>query len=237
LHSEYIIQLHGIVNDNAYCHYQLAFEYMNGGTLDSYIMCQRRRKKDVLKIEIALAIARGLHELHSHKIVHRDLRSRKILLSTDGRVKLSDFGFTRHNPAMEPHYSDWNASVLSSESDIEIASIGSSAQSNYTPVAASLWTAPEALYDDHSYKIENDIYSFGVILIELDTLKAPSSCNIKQITEVEEGLAEFQLGSNCEPWYKVLVERCLSFDPKKRPDSFDIVRELERYQSRQSVMI
>ena len=44
---------------------------------------------------IALDIAKGLHFLHSHNVMHLDLKSPNILLSIDGTAKIADVGLAR----------------------------------------------------------------------------------------------------------------------------------------------
>ncbi|OQR89250.1 hypothetical protein THRCLA_22718 [Thraustotheca clavata] len=76
LYSENIVQLLDMVKSPSSPH--LVFEYMNGRSLDSYLMSQ-----------CPLAIARGLYELHDYIIVHHDLRSRNVLLFDDKAISMS----------------------------------------------------------------------------------------------------------------------------------------------------
>ncbi|OQR89252.1 hypothetical protein THRCLA_22719 [Thraustotheca clavata] len=83
-------------------------------------------------------------------------------------------------------------------------------------MASVLWAAPEIL-NYCMARIENDIYSFGIILTELDTLLAPYSTID---TPIWQTLTQIQEGE--------LTMQCLSFDPLKRPKCVDIIVALEQ---------
>ena len=90
--------------------------------------------------KIAQQLVQSLHYLHSHRIIHRDMKPQNILISANGTVKLCDFGFAR---AM-------------SSSTIVLTSIKG------TP----LYMAPE-LVQEMPYNHTADLWSLGVIIYEL----------------------------------------------------------------------
>jgi fused len=90
--------------------------------------------------KIAQQLVQSLHYLHSHRIIHRDMKPQNILISANGTVKLCDFGFAR---AM-------------SSSTIVLTSIKG------TP----LYMAPE-LVQEMPYNHTADLWSLGVIIFEL----------------------------------------------------------------------
>ncbi|PIA31737.1 hypothetical protein AQUCO_04900198v1 [Aquilegia coerulea] len=101
-----------------------------------------------LRIKMALDVVKGMNCLHTSipTVVHRDLKSPNLLVDSDWNVKVCDFGLSRlkHN------------TFLSSKSTAG------------TPE----WMAPEVLRNEQSNE-KCDVYSFGVILWELATLKLP----------------------------------------------------------------
>ncbi|KAJ0389125.1 hypothetical protein P43SY_010627 [Pythium insidiosum] len=101
---------------------------------------------DADKVKIALHVAHALTYLHSLQpvIVHRDLKSKNILLTSDYDAKVTDFGVSRER-----------------------------ADSTMTAgVGSSLWMAPEVMLGER-YDERADVFSFGVVLSELDTHMLP----------------------------------------------------------------
>ncbi|OQR84974.1 kinase [Thraustotheca clavata] len=98
-----------------------------------------------------------------------------------------------------------------------------------TQAGTPLWEAPEILRGE-KYDYAADIYSFGVILTELDTLQLPYS-NLQLgawaiMDKVKKGTLRPSLSNNCEPWLRNLAEMCLAYDPKSRPSAQNIVNML-----------
>jgi len=69
----------------------LALEYMDLGSLDSYIRKNRRLTEDMCCL-IARELCKGLAALHELNLIHRDIKPANILLGTSGAVKICDFG-------------------------------------------------------------------------------------------------------------------------------------------------
>ncbi|KDO19953.1 TKL protein kinase [Saprolegnia parasitica CBS 223.65] len=181
---------------------KLVLEYIDGGNLRQYL--DKKRKGEATEVEystldIAWVIANALADLHRNGFMHRDLKSRNVLLSSTNYIKVADFGLTRE---IDP---------------------------NMTVGAGTCaWTAPEVFGESGSYNYAADIYSFGVILTELETLQVPyAGMTRNDITAgVCSGRLRPSVSSNCAPWFKALVDDCLSFDPTKRPTAIAIIDRL-----------
>ncbi|EQC26081.1 TKL protein kinase [Saprolegnia diclina VS20] len=209
--SPYIVDLIAIA-DRFSEHPKLVLELMDGGSLDKHLEAKRLGKPTVVNysnVEIAWVVAKALADLHHNGQVHRDLKSGNVLLSTTSFVKVCDLGIARDL--------DMNMTIN---------------------MGTPFWTAPEVFKDDdsttHGYGFAADIYSFGVILTELDTLLPPyaslSKCSTFDImSRVYKGELRPTLSDTCQPWYSNLANKCLAFDPKDRPSANDIVTLLQAH--------
>lgn len=123
------------------------------------------------RLKMALDVASGLAWLHAHNIVHRDLKLPNLLVFEDWSVKVGDFGLS-----------------LQLEDGVEINRFGGNVK----------YSAPEILkarYDDsimsYPYCEQTDVYSFGLMLWELITLK-PLFVRPKEY-KGKKGLAKYVL--------------------------------------------
>ncbi|KAI9983733.1 hypothetical protein PInf_007800 [Phytophthora infestans] len=130
---------------------QALLEYMDGGDLRQYLSdTSTPFGWSFRKFDIAIGIIEALVYLHSFvpPLVHRDLKSKNVLLSADFQAKLSDFGTSRFR----------------SVDNTMTAGVGT-----------GRWLAPEVIRGDTDYGCCADIYSFGALLTELDTNQIPFS--------------------------------------------------------------
>ncbi|XP_023179186.1 mitogen-activated protein kinase kinase kinase 13-A isoform X2 [Drosophila hydei] len=146
-------------------------------------------------------IALGMQYLHSHKIIHRDLKSPNILISTNEVVKISDFGTSR----------EWN------EISTKMSFAGTVA-----------WMAPEVIRNEPcSEKV--DIWSYGVVLWEMLTCEIPykdvDSSAI--IWGVGNNSLKLLVPSTCPEGFKLLVKLCWKSKPRNRPSFRQILSHLE----------
>jgi NIMA (never in mitosis gene a)-related kinase len=127
-------------------------EYIEEGDLSKLIDKYRKEEKSLpeeLIWTIFVQILSALKYLHENRIIHRDIKSSNILITSSNVVKLADFGL---------------AKLLPSKND-EFEHINSTQGSLY-------YLSPEeAGNNPYSYPI--DIWSLGVVLYELMTLKLP----------------------------------------------------------------
>ncbi|EOA93458.1 Serine/threonine-protein kinase PAK 4 [Anas platyrhynchos] len=66
-------------------------EFLEGGALTDIVTHTRMNEEQIAAV--CLAVLKALSVLHAQGVIHRDIKSDSILLTHDGRVKLSDFGF------------------------------------------------------------------------------------------------------------------------------------------------
>ena len=93
-----IVNIYDVGSENG-IHY-IVMEYVEGITLKTYI-----EKKGQLNyketLSIAIQVSRGIQAAHAKHIIHRDIKPQNIIISTDGKVKVTDFGIAR---AVSVHY-------------------------------------------------------------------------------------------------------------------------------------
>ncbi|KAF0690791.1 Aste57867_17846 [Aphanomyces stellatus] len=188
----------------------LILEYMNQGDLRTML---ERTTQDSFSLEAklncAMSVAEGLVYLHTldSKIIHRDIKSRNVLLDSHKGTKLTDFGISR-------------------ETTSETMTIG---------IGTYRWMAPEILTDSH-YSHAADIYSFGVIMAELDTHLLPYSDQANEkgnplndtaiMSRVMQGTIQPTFSSLFPPSLLGLAKQCLSYKPEDRPTSMQISHQL-----------
>ena len=119
-------------------------ELMTNGSLLKYLQSEKGKKLDLSQLtDIAAQIADGMAYLEAHNFIHRDLAARNILVGEGLTVKVADFGLSRLICSGNYH----------------------AKEGTKLPVR---WTAPEAIFYN-CYSIKSDVWSFGVVLMELVT--------------------------------------------------------------------
>ena len=131
------------VGSEGHMHY-IVMEYVEGITLKTYI-----EKKGQLNykeaISIAIQVARGIEAAHNNNIVHRDIKPQNIMISNEGKVKVTDFGIARAATSNTIH-SDVMGSVH--------------------------YTSPEQARNGF-VDGKSDIYSLGIVMYEMVTGRVP----------------------------------------------------------------
>jgi len=165
----------------------------------------------LLRIRIAEDVARAMNYLHSMQppIVHRDLKSRNILLDERYNAKLADFGATR----------------VRENTIIETS----------TSLGTPAYMAPECLRGE-SFDEKSDIYSYGVVLYELLTGRTPWEG--KHPTQIIGGVGfggdRLQLPSSvpagCPPDFLDLIKRCW-LDANLRPPFSQILQQVRTWRT------
>ena len=147
-------------------------EYIEGNTLTSIIAKNRTISlSDILFI--GAQVSNGLHAAHQKGLVHRDIKPGNIMITPDGKVKVTDFGIV----SLQNEESD----ITGTGSILGTASYISPEQAQGKPVS-----------------IESDLYSLGTVLYELIAGKPPFSGDTpistatKHLTERPEKLSSFR---------------------------------------------
>ncbi|CAK4196006.1 unnamed protein product [Aphanomyces euteiches] len=198
-------------------------EFMTNGDVTGLIRKERKKPEDQrvfqwfpsrdgpCKTAVAADVIDALVYLHSFQptVIHRDLKSKNVLLSETWEAKLSDFGISR------------------------VTSLEETMTSNIGTVA---WIAPEVLTGGR-YTEKADIYSFGVLLSELDTLQVPYAemlgksaengfSNARLAMMVSEGSLQPSFTEGMPEKLLSIAHACLSFHDVERPSAMQLSYQL-----------
>jgi DNA helicase-2/ATP-dependent DNA helicase PcrA len=139
----------------------IAMEYVEGETLRQKIKKNGLQLAEVL--DIAIQIASGLSRAHELGIIHRDLKPENLMLSRDGYAKILDFGLAKLVAERER--------ALVGDSEQKTLIHGVQTESG-TLLGTVNYMAPEQLLGQRVDR-RCDVFSFGVVLCEMLTGKAP----------------------------------------------------------------
>ncbi|KAL6115963.1 taok1 [Pungitius sinensis] len=175
----------------------LVMEYCLGSASDLLEV----HKKPLQEVEIAAithGALQGLAYLHSHNMIHRDIKAGNVLLTEPGQVKLADFGS---------------------------ASIACPANSF---VGTPYWMAPEVILamDEGQYDGKIDIWSLGITCIELAERKPPlfNMNAMSALYHIAQNESPMLQSSEWTEYFRNFVDSCLQKLPQDRPNSEELLK-------------
>uniref|UniRef100_A0A8B9KVB1 Tyrosine-protein kinase n=1 Tax=Astyanax mexicanus TaxID=7994 RepID=A0A8B9KVB1_ASTMX len=145
LQHENIVKYKGVCYTAGRKNLRLIMEYLPFGSLREYLSKNKERFDHKKLLHYASQICKGMDYLGFKRYVHRDLATRNILVESENRVKIGDFGLTKVLPQDKDYYT--------------VREPGES------PI---FWYAPESLTES-KFSVASDVWSFGVVLYELFT--------------------------------------------------------------------
>ncbi|XP_028763378.1 systemin receptor SR160-like [Neltuma alba] len=177
----------------------LVYEFMKYGSLEDVL---HERKKAGVKLnwavrrKIAIGAARGLAFLHHNcipHIIHRDMKSSNVLLDENLESRVSDFGMARLMSAVDTHLS-------------------------VSTLAGTPGYVPPEYYQSFRCSTKGDVYSYGVVLLELLTGRRPTDS------------ADFG-DNNLVGWVKQHVKLKVNevFDPELLKEDLSLETELQQH--------
>ncbi|XP_061623049.1 tyrosine-protein kinase JAK2 [Phyllopteryx taeniolatus] len=145
LQHDNIVKYKGVCYSAGRRNLRLIMEYLPYGSLRDYLMKNKERIDRKKLMHYVSQICKGMEYLSSKRYIHRDLATRNILVESEQRVKIGDFGLTKVLPQDKEYYM--------------VKEPGES------PI---FWYAPESLSESR-FSVASDVWSFGVVLYELFT--------------------------------------------------------------------
>lgn len=211
----------------------LVYEFLTRGSLDNHLFRRASYVQPLswnLRMRIALGAAKGIAFLHSDevKVIYRDIKASNILLDSNYNVKLSDFGLAKDGPTGDRSH------------------VSTRVMGTYG------YAAPEYMATGH-LTAKSDVYSFGVVLLEmlsgkramdqnrpagehnLVTWAKPYLTSKRKFFAVFDSRIEGQYSLGAALKVANLAHRCLSAEPRLRPNMVEVVRVLEQLQDSDNV--
>ncbi|HSE40324.1 MAG TPA: protein kinase, partial [Acidobacteriota bacterium] len=205
-----ILTIHDFVSDNGLSF--VVMELLEGETLRARM--NRSQLSWQKAVEIAVAIAEGLAAAHSKGVVHRDLKPENILLTSEGSVKILDFGLAR----MKSH--------LPEEELTGLTTVSRATESGVV-MGTVPYMSPEQVRGERIDE-RTDIFSFGCILYEMLSGKRPFLGSSP--AEITAAILRDNppTVSEIPPELNRLIQHCLEKEPQQRLHSaHDLAIELK----------
>ena len=169
--------------------YFIVMEYVEGITLKTYI-----EKKGQLSfkesVSIAIQVARGIEAAHNKQITHRDIKPQNIIISTEGKVKVTDFGIARA------------ASSNTISSDV---------------MGSVHYSSPEQARNGF-VDGRSDIYSLGIVMYEMVTGRVPFDGDTTVAVAIQHLQEEITPPSTYAPNLPISLEKIILKCTQKNPD-------------------
>lgn len=184
--------------------YFIVMELVQGITLKNYI--DMKGKLEVREaLNISIQIASGLSAAHQNRIIHRDVKPQNIIMSRDGKVKVTDFG---------------------------IAKVADSTTVTTTAAGSVHYISPEQARGGYSDE-KSDIYSLGITMYEMLTGKVPfdgeTNVAVALLHIQGEMVPPRRLDASIPRSYEKIILKCTQKKPDKRYASAkELIADLRR---------
>jgi hypothetical protein len=201
----------------------LALELVEGETLYQWLRSEQREWRTIL--DVFLGAARGLAAVHAADLVHRDFKPANVLVGSDGRARVTDFGIVRmhHEPLAEEEAEVPSPSPNASPDWPTLTEDG-------TVAGTPRYMAPE-VFEGHAADVRSDIYSFCLALYEALYRRHPFADDLTNVAPLDAPTRDVTLpaSSSVPAWVGRAVVGGLRLDPAARTQSMAaLLAALER---------
>jgi len=204
-----IVTLHSVEED-AGVHF-ITMELVHGRTLSDVIPADGLPLEELLRVAIPIADAIG--SAHAKGIVHRDLKPANIMLDTEGRVKVLDFGLAKL------------ASTAAEDEETAVAAGRTQAGQLLGTVA---YMSPEQA-EGRAVDLRSDVFSLGIVLYQMATGRHPfqRATTVSTLSAILKDTPESVVGvkRSLPPVLGEILERCLEKSPERRYPSATELRD------------
>jgi eukaryotic-like serine/threonine-protein kinase len=194
--SRHVVEIYDLVFDHHGVLFGIVMEFVPGKTL-AEVAVPANKEQALQVVRLLYQFAKGLADLHSGNVVHRDVKPENVVIDASDRLKICDFGLS--GPT--------NTLTLRSR-----ATMG--------------YTAPELHLKPAIVTLKSDVYSFGAVCWKSFTGGLPNVgrngmpeasmfplASIKDTVKIPSRLAS-------------LIDRCMAWTPADRPDIADVMASL-----------
>ncbi len=184
--------------------YYIVMEFVEGITLKHYI--EKKLRLSVKEaISIAIQVSMGLETAHLNHVIHRDVKPQNIIISKEGKVKVTDFGIAR-----------------AATSDTITSNVMGSVH----------YTSPEQARGGYSDE-KSDIYSLGIVLFEMVTGRVPFDGETTvaiAIKQIQEPIPDPRVYVDGVPVsVQQIIYKCCEKNPDRRYASMtDLITDLKK---------
>lgn len=190
-----IVEMYGsyLVEDELW----VVMEFLEGGSLTDIITHTNLSEEQVSCV--CRAVLKALAFLHPQGVIHRDIKSDSILLTTSGQVKLSDFGFC--------------------------AQVTEDMPRRKSLVGTPYWMAPEVI-SRQPYGTEADIWSLGIMVLEMidgepPYFSEPPLQAMRKLRDLDPPIST--MNDEMSPRMLSFLEKTLERDPTQRASAFELL--------------
>ena len=197
-----IVNVYDVGNENGI--YYIVMELVEGITLKKYIE-KKPRLSYKEAVSIAIQVSMGIEAAHNNHIIHRDIKPQNIIISKDGKVKVTDFGIAK-------------------------AATSNTITSNV--MGSVHYTSPEQARGGYSDE-KSDIYSLGITMFEMLTGRVPFNGDTTVAIAIKHIQEEMPSPREFVPEIPIAVEqivlKCCQKSPDRRYQKItDVIADLKQ---------